>query len=523
MRKNKSVKKNMLYMKVVSILIIIFIAVIVAANLFAIIYIVLYQYSCFEVKYSKIEFANIIALLGIAISVWIGGAIVNSLDKQKLNELDENLMVVKKAMDETMESRRDSISKQFKLIDEPIGRWMADQIDLLDKDVFIDSALYDLLVDEEKSFQLLRENRATKRGKIIAESYEIIIRGINVWIKSHSKYNIDPLKLVVEVRNMQRLFEEGYLLGKDYSIDNYVNVTVIYNKIKNKLIKNDRELYDKNFNEIMEMIKDKISYDTVEYRELEKDAHIFYMVGESYSKMAQYYNDTDRIPTRKSKEYVMEEVYENAEKFEIKAITISKVCKEISGDIVEVPEYFYRGYGCTIERCEYGKLIVNYDKKGKMNYKKAIKCLEKALEQYELSYKIECKKSYMFPNKLNYIFHVITSVNDKIFWLKQKKIPSKLEMFKNLKLQNDSKLEKTVKEKYEYVSRYIMSYPSYPHVYYIKACYLFNLFYSRPKRKYYDDFKKAREEYMQIVENNTLGNKYIKRLDCYNNIMDENI
>lgn len=521
MKKNEK-SQNRLY-NIVCIIVIILCALIVSLNLFAIINIVFVNKSNITNRIRALEMGDIISLIGVAVSVWIGGTIINTLDKNKLEKMDKQLSFIEGISNKTVESMKKSIVNKFKLVeDDPISYWIADQIEQIDDLAFLDRKLYDLIENEEECFKLIKKNRGTKKSTYIGRSYTEIVDDIKKWISNNKQDNTDCLKLIIKVRNIQALLEGGYVLKEDYDIKNFMELINIFDEIKGTLKRGQEALYDEEeiSEELKQRIVNKTSFGSKEYRRLEMDAHMFYIVGESYSKIVQYRNDSGNIPYRNNKKMDMKIAEKNAKQYEIKAIQIYEMCKKISKDIIDVPEYFYRGYGCTIERCDYYEIaVINYKKNKGVDYKKAINILKSAREQYEKSYKIASANSFIVPNKLNYIFHVITSVNDKIFWLEQSVIPSETDMYTNLDL-NKTKINNEEKEKaLKYTKNYIKSYPSYPHAYYIRACYMFNLYCCERNEKYYKKFLKYYEHFRTVKSNNTLHNRYENRLEGYNRIM----
>lgn len=340
---------------------------------------------------------NIISIIGIAVSVWVGILVVDRLDHKEIRNLSEQAKEI-----EEQQILNEQLSLRLLLDDleanknNPIARWISEKIKNIDATAFP----YGIWIAFREEEYLYRQMQQTigKVGEEVYNQYNNCIKSIWDTI-GHYKKSGASVKAIEEILCLRET-EAKFLYA--YSIENNKK-PVAKNVISDEEAAKEAatsfigalKYYEKNL--------DKFGLDSFEVSSeklLKKDeatkmigdlrrgrnkpefayiAYIFNFIGESYSKLVQY-NNNYGVSICQNKDL-------NSCKYLALNYCLLAVTAANAGNCRR--ETYCRDYGCAIERARMEELP-----------------LETAIEQYKEALKLG------FNEK---IYHCLASAYDKSF------------------------------------------------------------------------------------------------------------
>lgn len=349
--------------------------------------------------------ANVISLIGLAITTWVGLNIIEHIDRTTIQNLEGQSETLKEDV-ATLQRQAKRLSRQFAItnrqerlklledlrLDRGIGisKWMYRQ--LLDmSEASHDVDIWRAFREEEAFYHQLEQTYDQNEIEIIASHIGSCLDTIREQAKCLGESDKHILEDVLLLRETEILFTRAYRqkwVNRADQRECFVSVTQKYTQSgRSKILP---------WPSISESFEYKIDGDEVnsilekiEERDCPIMAHMFNFIGDAYSELVWY--DICEMPSSGAASAVA------ANGFLSLNYCLLAVCSAQKGKYDN--ESYYRNYGCAIERV--------YHRYKRTDVNKYVQNLESAINQYNQALRCDSINSS--------IYHCLTSAYNKIF------------------------------------------------------------------------------------------------------------
>lgn len=340
-----------------------------------------------QLSYEEVAIQNIISILAMAVSVWIGLGIVERMDRSSVIELREKSAELEEQLE--VNAR---LSLQF-LIDDlkadqrnGITQWIFQRIKGIESNTFF-GGIWISLREAEHVYQQLHRCKSQEEANGIFEHYKICVNRIRKELENQecSKEVRTHICDVLDFREVEALFQMGFNSDKETANAHFIRVVEFCRKNEKRFgfgmieVPNDTFLQRENIESEVNMCIKKQEDKGFSY------SYIFNFIGEAYSEIVQYNNkliDKRAVPRKLS--------YEQCKYLAYNYCLLAVVTAEKENCETET---YYRNYGCAIERVHGNNLTDDV--------------LCSAIEQYKKALKIDSNNQY--------IYHCLNSAYNKRF------------------------------------------------------------------------------------------------------------
>lgn len=348
---------------------------------------------------------NVISLIGLAITTWVGLNIIERIDRTTIQNLENQSEVLKEEVT-TLQGQAKSLSEQFAITNRQERLKLLEDL-RLDRGIGISKWIYRQLLDmseashnvdiwrafreEEAFYHQLEQTYDQNEIETIASHIGSCLDTIREQAKCLNKSDARILEDVLLLRETEILFTKAYRQKWNNSAEQracFVSVTQKYTQSgRSKIFRwpsiSESFEYNMDCDELTSILG------KIEERDCPIMAHMFNFIGDAYSELVWY--DICQAPSETVERAV------EANGFLSLNYCLLAVCSAIKGKYDN--ESYYRNYGCAIERVyhRYKRTAVN-------TY---VQNLESAISQYYQALHCDSTKSS--------IYHCLASAYNKIF------------------------------------------------------------------------------------------------------------
>lgn len=340
-------------------------------------------------SYEENAIANILNILGLAVTVWMGLSIVDRMDRSIIQDLEAKAKEIEERL-----SLADTLERQLLLDDLQnheglvITQWIIQCIEDVEVGE-VGSEIWKALREENRLYHNLRENKASQKAQGIFERHKGCVENLRKLLERYKSEVVRPIVRILDLRAMEAYFLIAYKneISKPDAANYFAKAIKFYNEKRKEFgieefsIPDDRILDQQCVCNQLKNYTSKKDYAIW--------AYIFNFIGESYSKIVDMKDtvfggndpNTVDIPSLEHCEHLAL----NCCLFAVVTASEGKCQRET----------YYRNYGCAIER-------VNSDL-----FEGKEQALRKALVQYKEALKLDSN---------NYkVYSCLTSVYNDLF------------------------------------------------------------------------------------------------------------
>lgn len=358
-----------------------------------------------ELSVSVVVEANVISLIGLAITTWVGLNIIERIDRTMIQNLEDQSEILKEEVTK-LQGQAKSLSEQFSITNRQERLKLLEDL-RLDRGIGISKWIYRQLLDmseashnvdiwrafreEEACYHQLEQTYDQNEIETIASHIGSCLDTIREQAKCLNKSDARILEDVLLLRETEILFTKAYRQKWTNSAEQracFVSVTQKYTQSgRSKIFRwpsiSESYEYKIDCDELMSILE------KIEERDCPIMAHMFNFIGDAYSELVWY--DICQTPSDVATRAVEANGYLSLN------YCLLAVCSAIKGKYDN--ESYYRNYGCAIERV--------YHRYKRTDKNKYVQNLESAISQYYQALHCDSTNSS--------IYHCLASAYNKIF------------------------------------------------------------------------------------------------------------
>lgn len=338
-------------------------------------------------NYEQTVIQNIINIFGMAVSVWIGLSIADRMDRGEILKLKEQAEELEAQLAENERINLQLFINDLQGNDRyDIAQLIIRKINEIEANTF-SSGIWLAMREAEQLLDKLLNTRPGPESEIVYSQYVSSVENIRKEIeKNKNSVAVKSINEILDFRLIRARFEMGYSTDSKTANKYFIECVEFFVKKSDQFglelsaIPNNYVFNGDEAENVLDLCLRSPEYEWSVY------AYLFNFMGVSYSEIVYYNNRCKEKDRFFPKKFTYERCEILAVNFCLLAIAAAKRGKTQC-------ETYYRNYGCTIERTNFGKLTESV--------------LWKAVDQY--------KEAFRLNSGHRLVYYCIASAYNKIF------------------------------------------------------------------------------------------------------------